>query len=217
MCTQTPSPPAPSEHLDIPLYCSHSNPARSHAHTEIKTLPATAPGARGGGASRSRGGAAEDSSYRASPTLGLCRNKQRAGEATLGVRWGEGRADYRQVWGWGVKWGLPITARGIRHHKNPPPLSKVLGLSWDVNSAERHGAPFSCAEIERTFFWSVFGQRLGRPPQSAKGSAPRLRRQSSMLGAGRGGREAKEGRFGSAEIGVRVEGRANGDHTRLEN
>lgn len=149
-------PPAPSEHLDIPLYCSHSNPARSHAHTEIKTLPATAPGARGGGASRSRGGAAEDSSYRASPTLDLCRNKQRAGEAALGVRWGEGRADYRQVWGWGVKWGLPITARGIRHHKNPPPLSKVLGLSWDVNSAERHGAPFSCAEIERTFFFGVF-------------------------------------------------------------
>lgn len=47
-CTQTPSPPAPSEYLDIPLYCSHSNPARSHAHTEIKILRATAPGARRG-------------------------------------------------------------------------------------------------------------------------------------------------------------------------
>lgn len=54
-CTQTPSLLAPSEHLDIPLYCSHSNPAQSHAHTEIKTLPATAPGARGGRGQQEQG------------------------------------------------------------------------------------------------------------------------------------------------------------------
>ena len=62
----------------------------------------------GGGASRSRGGAAGDSSYRAAPALRVRVNKRRAGEVALGVRWGEGRADYRQAWGWGVTLQLPF-------------------------------------------------------------------------------------------------------------
>ena len=84
---------------------------------------------------------------------------------------------------------------------------------------ERRGRPLSLPterkDLVVAFFFSfflflffflflrVFGRRIGRPLQYAQRSAPRLRRQSCMLGAWTGGREAK-GHFW--EYGVWDEG-----------
>lgn len=72
LCTQAPSLLTPSEHLDIPLYCSHSNPAQSHAHTEIKKTFRPQPQEPGGIGPEGQELATADSSHRASRVLCIC-------------------------------------------------------------------------------------------------------------------------------------------------
>lgn len=143
LCPQAPSPLAPLEHLDIPVYCSHFNPAVTCTLVDKnKTFRPQPQESVGGGASRAGPGHTR-LLPRSHPALWRSQNNKELVPGWLSrcARVRGGPITGRRGAGCEVGTSLPIRARGIGHPKNslprsPRPRSKVLGLVEGENSRD---------------------------------------------------------------------------------